>query len=402
MKTILPFQRQPAPAREGYILFYVMGSLALLALFGLIALQSAGLEARSARNKMEQAQAAAHAEAGIRMVRIAVENRFGEGATLAQALNGLEVTAPDGVAFDPIDTFQIVVPDRIFGFEVTGRSEQASVTYAARFRRKELFEAGVFGDVLMATSPGVSIYGYDSREVPYPTTADSNGNATVGSNIDVSLGGSLTLDGTVVLGQDEWGTQATCSGCYGLDSIETHNINNDPLGLNNGGQLADLFARVRITNDNASNAAVRADKLTLKPNTSITFTAGDYYFTDLRTPPNTQVFIDSTDGPVRFFVDGEVYFAPDNGLSLNDPFDFQIYSSSDQRFRVQPSGDLSIFAYAPNAEIGLWPNGQMMGSFWGQRVLFKSGVNYFVDTSLQDRWYSNQLLLHARAPVRTR
>lgn len=393
---------RPAKGKEGYLLLYVMGTFALLSLFGLIAAGSAMTEARSARNRMWEAQAHSHAEAGGKMVKREVETRLLSGQTLAQALSNLKVTAPSGVEFDDIDTFKTTVPERMFTFEVTGRSGEAEVTLAVQFRRKEMLEAGVFGISLVNLQNNLSVYGYDSRDTPNPAPGDSNGAATIGGNVDMDFKNNLTLDGFLVLGADESGNPATVSGLYGVETIEVGHINEDPLGAYNGGYLSQLADQVRLSNDNHTNAAIVNDRLDTNPGDEVTFEAGDYYLTEIDTAPNTEITIDNSSGPVRFFVDGEIYFAPNNGLALNDPFGLQIYAMSSDDIVIQPNGDLSAMIYAPESFIEIKPNGRMMGAFWGNEIVFKPNGVYYIDTSLQDRWLSNELVSMAQYAVRRR
>lgn len=390
------------PSRRGSVLFYAMGTLTLLSLLALTALTGATLESRSARLQVFEMRAMAHAEAGAEVVRRNVELGLEAGNTLEEVLATLSVSPPTGVDFEVIDTFRIMVPGRIFAFESVGRSGNASVRLAVQFRRKEMLESGIYGMNTLRTQPNLNVYGYDSRYVNDPTPSDSNGGVMIGSSEQVDLGNGLNLDGIVVMSEDLNGDIGTCSGCMDEEVVEVEYVEPDPLGANNEGPLAQKLEEVRLANDNDSNGAINNNTLRTKPGDQVTFTSGDYYFTDIKTSPDTEVYIDDSDGPVRFFVEGETYFAPNNGLPLNDPFSFQIYSFTDDPVRIQPNGDLSIFAYAPNGPIELWPNGKLMGGFWGNEVQFQPGGDFYVDTSLQDRILSNTLKTHAKYGHRSR
>jgi hypothetical protein len=214
--------------------------------------------------------------------------------------------------------------------------------------------------------------------------------------VDIGLGNHLNLDGSIIIGASLDGTDATCSGCFGLETVFTGYLDSDPLGMNNNGRLSNAFDDVVSDNDNSLNAFIVNNAFTTSPNDNVTFTAGDYYLTEVDTAPNTEVTIDDSAGPVRFFVDGPVNFQPKNGLSLNDAFGFQIYVRSSDSVVVKPNSHFSFFLYAPNATVRLQPGTYLKGSFWAQDITLQPNTEFFVDSSMQDRWLSNELVVHSR------
>ena len=90
-------------------------------------------------------------------------------------------------------------------------------------------------------------------------------------------------------------------------------------GLMNACHLTERkLEEVKVSNDNGTNTAIQGTVFRTKPKQKVTFTAGDYYLTEIDTAPNSEIYVDDTGGPVRFFVEGPIEFAPNNGLPLND------------------------------------------------------------------------------------
>jgi hypothetical protein len=94
-------------------------------------------------------------------------------------------------------------------------------------------------------------------------------------------------------------------------------------------------------------------------------------------------------------VDGEVTFQPNVFTQGADPYNFQIYSVSDEDVTIKPNAQMSAFIYAPNAEVELKPNGNFLGGIWGGEILLQPNTNLYIDTSLQDRFPSDDLSVHA-------
>lgn len=401
MKRI--FKQKQIKAKEGFILFYAMGTLALMSLAAMIAINSARLESRTARNHYDTARALYHAEAGVKLTQRTVENRLANGETLSEIIANLLVTAPDGVEFDDITAFKEVVPDRMFSFETIGRSNEAKASVVVHLRRRPLIQAGLFGVDDLTTLPNVTILGYDSRVTTNPTADDSNGGASIGSNGAVDLGNHLVLDGMVLLGESYDGMLANCSNCALYAQVEVGHQDPDPLGLLDGGTLAELHDQVQLSNDNFKNSDIINNTIRLNTGSSdmrtTTLTAGDYYLTDLFLGANATLAIDDSDGPVRIFMAGQFHMHPNADVVVDSktPWGFQVYSNSTEEVNLQPNGNLTAFVYAPDAKINLQPGNSVLGAFWGRLVNVQPGTNgvIWLDTSLSERMLMNNLETHS-------
>jgi len=399
MKILNNFSRCGKTNRDGYLLFYVMGMVGVLSMFGIVSAGSASLEARSAQNWLNQSRAQMNAKAGIEIVKAEVESGLASGQSLAAVLSSLSVTPPTGVDFDTINSFTTVVPNRIFQVSSVGRSGGSQVTMSIQFRRAKLFRSSAYGTTELSTNDNAFIYGYDSQVNPQPSSSsDSNGQATVGSNVEIEFGSNLTLDGPVLVGADSGGAAAGCTGCFGEELQSPGHLEPDPLGANNSGRLTSLMTDMSITNDNGSNAAIVSNALITSSGDSVTFTEGDYYLTEITIDPNSIVEIDNSSGPVRFFVDGPIDFKPMNANAMDDPLGFQIYATSSDDIEIGPDDDYAMFVYAPNAEVTLTPNGNLAGNFWAFDLRIEPEANgvVFLDSTIQERWLSNELVIHTQ------
>ncbi len=402
MKTKIQ-PKEPPASKQGFLLFYVMGTVALLSLAAMIAVRSANLESRTSRNHLDTTRALYHAESGVKLVKRAVENRLMNGEDLQEILETLRITPPNGITFDPIESFRVIVPGRIFSFESIGRSNGAMASVVVQFRRRPLLQAGLFGVDSLNTQPNVKIYGYDSRVVSEPTVADSNAGASIGSNGVVDLGNHVILDGMILLGETDTGFIANCNRCTSYMQVQVGHQDPDPLGLLDGGAMQSVFNEKVVSNQNSLVTKIESTVIDLSsgnPNTRvITLTSGDYYLTNVNLGSSAVMTIDDSTGPVRIFMDGRFNMQPGSNVIVNSgkPFGFQIYSRSLENINLQPNGSMTAYVYAPNALINLQPGNHVRGAFWGKRVNVQPGQHgaIWLDTSLSERMLMNNLEIHA-------
>ncbi len=389
-------------SKSGFLLFYVMGTLALLSLAAMISLNSARLESRTARNHYDAARAMYHAEAGVTLTKAMVEERLQMGESLSNILASLKVSPPNGVDFDEITEFREIVPERIFSFESIGRSNHAKASVVVHYRRQPRMTLGLFGYMSLDAGNHVSIYGYDSRYVINPTPNDNNGGASIGSNYVIKLASNnFTFNGSVLLGETGEGLDPDCTNCESSDYTMVHvgYVDKDPLGLLDDGPLSQEFDSVIFNNDNAS-AEIYGDILNIANRQEVTLTSGDYYLTSVVVGTHGSLTIDSSEGPVRIFLDGGFHMSNHTELRSNggSPQDFQIFSKSSEMIRVLPHGGLGAFIYAPLAEFRLQPlvgGGDFKGNVWANQVEIRPHGNIYVDTSNANQHLSNHLELHA-------
>jgi len=389
---------RPSPAsRSGYIMVFSLGLLALLSLFGLVAYSNATLESRIASNQLLSTEALYNAEAGVQIVRRTVEKQLGLGKQLSEVIANLSVTAPAGITFDPVNSFHVLVPNVIFGFTVTGRSGDASAEVTSYFRRDRKIDVGFFGDRLFNTQPNFEVYSYNSKLITNPTPDQSTGLASIGSNQTVALGNNGVVDGLVLLGATAAGTPATCNNCGLYDSLEIGHQDPDPLGAN-GGYLKSLFDfySSNANNDNNKTTLISKGELSVRGNTTVgVLKSGNYYVSSINMQNNRTLQIDASNGPVRIYLTGSFTMGPSSSLINDNPNNFQVFCLTNQDIKIQPSGNVGMAVYAPNASVTMQPMGNFMGIVWAKELDMKPNEYVWVDTSLLDRYISNNLYTHS-------
>ena len=379
--------------KEGYILFFTMGMMAVLSIFGLLTFKGAMLESKAAANQIAGIEALYHADAGAKMVKLIVEKRFETDIDLETALAGLSVSPTGSQQFGTISSFTVTVPKRAFEFEVTGWSGTASRTLHVRYLRPSAFSMGMFGDKDLDLDNHLVIYGYDSSQVQNPSSSDSNGGAAVGSNENVNFKSNFgVLDGYVQLGQTIGGTDATISGLPAANTADTvGRVDPDPLGIN-GGALHDEFEAAILSNNNAANSFISGTDFSwTKHDSDVTLTSGDYYLTNVYGASDSELTIDSSSGPVRLFVDGPVQFKPNSTINSDVPANFQIFVRTNDSLKLYPSSSANLMLYAPNSEIDAQPNGSFQGIIWGSDVNTQPSGTTYIDTTLMNAFLLNRL-----------
>jgi hypothetical protein len=96
------------------------------------------------------------------------------------------------------------------------------------------------------------------------------------------------------------------------------------------------------------------------------------------------------DSSLTLYIDGDIHCR--NNSSINnenppeDPKNFQLYGTSEttQYFDIKAKSTWSGVIYAPNADIGLYANGDFYGSVTADNFDFKAGGNYHYDEALRE------------------
>lgn len=390
-----------ASQKEGFILFLALAVASVLTLAALTALASTKLEARTANNNYHTTRALYHAEAGVKLVKLEVERRLRNGESLSTILENLSVEAPNGLEFETIDHFQAIVPERLFSFESIGTSAAARVSVVVQYRRHPVVSIGLFGNIYFGAQNHTSVYGFDSRIVTDPSPLDNNGGASIGSNGGIVLGNNnFTFDGSILLGETGDGLIASCTRCDSSDYTKAQigAVDPDPMGLTTGGSLAQTFDAVMTNNDNGSNGDIVNNSIQVPNGGTLTLKPGDYYLTSIYMAPESSMVIDNDEGPVRIFLDGPFRMQPNGNTILNKDgaaLNFQIFSKSTEEIRIQPSGNLQAFIYAPLAEVQIQPSGNFMGNVWAESIQIQPGGDIYIDTSIGDEMITNNLEIHA-------
>ncbi len=241
--------------------------------------------------------------------------------------------------------------------------------------------AGVFGDSSLTLQPRTAIYSYNSSSNPVPTPSDSTGEVIIGSNEDIALKASVTVDGIIILGENADGVVADCSGCEGVDVMNGGRIDPDPLGIRGGVYEGFLNDAVSV-NNNAAVPAIVGAVWTVANNSTSTIVAGTYYVTSIEV--RGTVITDASAGVIEVFLTGPMKAWPGSIIGASGSASaFRVYSNSDAGIDLQPDGNFGGFIYAPYSdEVKLRPSNDFYGSAWGENVKILPGGDFFIDTSI--------------------
>ncbi len=385
--------------KEGMVLFVVLGGLGLLALVGLSTLSLMRTDYRITRNYRDATISLYDAEGGANYVKQRIEQRLTAGQSFASIMANLNIQPPAGFFFDPVTELRQLSDGNLYAYTVVGRGgppgtpgHLARTAIEVAVRQDDALAIGIFGVDSLTTRPNNSFYSYDSRVTPNPTPANSSGNASIGSNGQITLLPNVTVDGTIAIGASSSGSPAFCSGCGAYNTQEMGHINPDPLGAN-GGTLAQRFSQVAANNDNHKTPRIDGSNyLRVNNNQTATLTAGNYYITGARIQGTLD--IDTSDGPVNIYLTGASEFRtwPNSRINLNgNPSDFRIYSMGSADVFMLPNIGVRGFIYAPNATVRLQPNANFYGGIWAKEVTLQPNGNYFIDTSILNTYKSTRL-----------
>lgn len=387
--------------KEGTVLFLAIAIILALSSIAFTTYSMMLTEITINDNQVNTTKALYDADAAIKFTKREIETRLESGTSLETVLENLNVTPPQGFNFDPINDFEVIVPERLFRFSATGRSGKASTTVNAALRRSSATEVGIFGENQVYMMPNSTAYAYDSRIDPDPESSQIAGGSSVGSNGYIDFRSNAYLDGSLLLGENENGSTASCSGCSDYNQTEVGRIDSDPLGIVGGSLEAEMSA-LSTDNDNDNSSFIENEKLRLNANETATLTAGDYYLESLELKPKSTLNIDSSDGPVRIFVEDFARVWPKANINNGGTaLDLQIFSPTTADIKMLPKSDFTGLLYAPRADILAMPNGNFNGAVWGNNAYIKPGGTVYVDVAVLDRLLLNRLIITQWKEVRS-
>lgn len=390
-----PRAAEAADPRSGMVM------MAMMILFGSITLLSIGAFIMSSTDVLVAGQytrsksAFFQAEAGLQAMKAMINDDLAAGTlTLTDTVASVNYTAPAGFEFDPVTTLiPLAAPDSYY-FTITGRTINAQTVLEAAFARKnKLMKLGIFGNDLVRGLPQGGVYSYYSEGTVTPVASDSTGEVSAGSNSDIRLRSSMELDGSLILGQDSGGNDAS----FTADSDIPYNylsepVVSDPLG-GVSGELNDAkeFFSNPLHNNNADATPPIVNN---RVNGSVSLPPGNYYVESFVLGANETLEVQGTaENPVRIYVDatggaGGFQMLPNSDMTFTGvpavPTAFHIYAFNGTKVLIQPRMDFWGLIYAPESEVWLQPNGDIHGVFWGADVLLQPGGDIWVDMSMLD------------------
>ncbi|MEW6327311.1 MAG: pilus assembly PilX N-terminal domain-containing protein [Thermodesulfobacteriota bacterium] len=401
---------------KGIALITALLFLMVLTVLGTTAVVISSTDIKIGGNYRLSKQAFYDAEAGIQYAIKNIENGLiSESLILPSNLGdsvAVSYTVPDGFYFDSNITLTNVDTNN-YKFQVTGNAaNNTSSTIEVVIKRETLLNYGIFGDDEIDMKNSGAAYSYDSSETPNPTPADSTGEADIGSNEHVITHNGTIVDGDIALGEDESGNDAVYEEhggspgptVTGVEGVDVDRVNPDPLGII-GGDLATTFAAVSSgSNDNAWGGIVgntinlgNGDTMTLRGKAG----GANYYVTSIDLKKDSELIIDASDGPVNIYLTGSLDTHNDATINLNGlPPDFTIYSNSTAKIDFKHGSTFKGTVYAPYADIDMKNSSEVYGILWGKTVDIKNSGQFFFDTSLKDKFASNDISIVSWREVR--
>ncbi|MFZ5995517.1 MAG: DUF7305 domain-containing protein [Thermodesulfobacteriota bacterium] len=399
---------------RGIVLITALLFLMVLTVLGTTAIMISSTDIQIGGNYKTGKQAFYDAEAGIQYAIKSIENGLAaETLSLTGSSVAVNYTAPSGFSFDPITTLTQVGSTGNYSFQATGHAaNNTSSTIEVVIERETLLNYGIFGDDEIDMKNSGAAYSYDSSVTPNPTPADSTGEADIGSNEHVITHNGTIVDGDIALGEDESGNDAVYEEhggspgptVTGVEGVDVDRVNPDPLGAI-GGDLAATFTAVSSgSNDNAWGG-ITGNVISLgNGDTMILYgkTGGaDYYLTDITLHNGATLNVDATAGPVNIYLTGGL--DAKNGSAINitgAPPDFTIYSNSTDKIDFKHGSTFKGTVYAPYADIDMKNSSEVYGILWGRTVDIKNSGQFFFDTSLKDKFASNDISIVSWREVR--
>ncbi len=294
------------------------------------------------------------------------------------------------------------IGENIYQFTVRGfGSRNADADICVTFRKDNAFKYGVFGDQGVSFPEFSNFYGYDSSETTAPTGDDGNNLCHIGANGTVKLSGSTEVHGYIGLGLNgttEAVYQPSGSPTPLIFSSEeavrsVGHIAPDPLGAVDG-DYAQLFKASQYNNDNGmipSDLIVETGKsLTLsgKPG------GATYHFSKIELKNGAKLNIDTTAGPVRIFLSGELN-GKSGTISLvgEDPKKLAIFSDAADPISFSTATPFYGAVYSPYADLEINNHGSIYGAILSRSVVMKNAGNFYFDSSLKDQYLTNDVIM---------
>jgi hypothetical protein len=379
-------------------MYVVMVTLGALSVTGLVSFNVTRTDFRITGNATSAARAFYQADSGIQYVKNRLERDLANGNSLSALSANLDVQPPAGMQFDPVDSLaQLTDPD-LYAFSVTGRNREARSTIEAVVRQALALDMGLFGDEVLYMYPNVNVFSYYSYQVSNPVPSDSVGGVKAGSNESLVIRPNTTLDGTFIIGENDFGITGTYSTSHPVEEIGR--VDPDPLGAV-GGPIAGRISAARSNNDNASVSLISGNQLNIKGKKTATFSAGTYYLTSLAVRSKGTLAVDTSAGPVVIYLEGGFQTWPNCDINVQgNPADFRVFSNSSQMIWLRPKNDIKAFVYAPFAEIRVWPNANFCGVIWGQSVDLHPNGDIYIDLSLLENIRSSRISIVSWKEIR--
>lgn len=445
--------RSTASNERGAVLVVALAFLAILSMLGSAAYLVTTTDLQIASNYRDSKSAFYQADAGVQYGLATMENAIAAGTFVlpeggtsqdvqqyTEDFNALFAAGPpSGFNFvlTPVTVEDPAGKTVVYTFGSQGSGAAGAVAKIEAVFKKDVAYAinyAAFGDLQLDFKANGAVYSYDSDVTSNPTPAGSTSEGDIGSNGSILLYNGTIVDGSIALGADAGGTDATMVQhgnpgpiVSGENGVAVGRVTPDPLGAI-GGPLEADFDNARINNANGSIVISAADTgtpefaiamarfnilpaggnggggggggggasftgtdLSLGNGDVVTLTGpGDYYFTSIDLKNGSALNIDATAGPVNIYLEGPL--DAKNGSMINitgDPTDFTLFSNSTDSIVFKHGSDFNGLVYAPYAAVEMKNSADVRGAVWANTFDIKNSGELFFDIQLRNKFMTD-------------
>jgi len=281
-----------------------------------------------------------------------------------------------------------------FAITSVGSSGNIMRTVTAVAGLKGLFESAILVQDRVSLMPGSLVDGYNSED-----PADTDIHLTIGTtSIEadrIPLGPGTVVDGDVFVGVG--GDPGTVIGAGGTITGRKYSLVQEiefpvitaPALPDMGTALDAKGATIKLT-PAASGVYSSISLAKASGNTGILEITGGqvklHITGNIDLGQDCELIIDP-DSSLILYVDGDIYADNSGGLNnqAGDVKAFQIYGTGggEQTFNLKAKSKIFGTIYAPEANITIYPNGEISGAIVGKNVTFKSGCTFHYDEVLR-------------------
>ena len=297
------------------------------------------------------------------------------------------------------------------GLSGTGRD---SLTVVVERTTRTLADYGIFGDDEIRVGLGAAIETYDSRVADEDNAGigiivktvdgliygDGTSRLRVGSNGDITfIGGRVgfgnEIDGDVIPGPGHsvvigpgvtiTGSTAPAENSVIVDTVDVPQA-----------RPAGAFSHIRPDTYDHDPALVKYDSMSISAGRVVLHGPMKLVTGDLTLSSGATLDFDTTNGPIRMYVQGRVDL--DEGSFLDsqhdDPTQLMIVlgavdtdngdGSWDRKIRIESSGEFHGFVYSPGAQVRINPTLAYHGSVVAKRLVIEPGATLNFDEALLD------------------
>jgi len=402
-------------SERGMVLFTALLFVLIMSILGAVAYVITSNDSAIAVNLEVSRKAFYSAEAGINFTLKSIETDLKSNSLelpltdgSAISLSSYVLTSDEDITDIHFEYLPIEAPvltriaENLYQFTVRGFGPRnADADISVTFKNDTAFKYSVFGDQDVSFPEYSNFYGYNSDETLNPVGDDGNNLCHIGSNGSVNLSGNTEVHGYIGLGNNGTADAVYVPGGNPEPRIlssgdvvrSVGRITPDPLGAVDG-EYAQKFEISRIYNDNG----MIPSELIVEPGGSVTLSGkpggATYYFTKIELKSGAGLNIDTSAGPVRIYLSGELNGKPGTITHTGgDPKKMALFSDSTDPVSMSNNRPFYGVVYAPYANIEINNRASIYGAVLARTVAMKNSGNLYFDSTLKDQYLTKDVVM---------